>query len=99
MKIFMRDMGMTVFMIRKISRWDGLTPGLKVNMDWQHLIMNGENLAEYAEVLAMEGLLGHQHANSGWGTYDDDNMTGASFFFQTLDLAMTLQDVGYGSRG
>ena len=36
-------------------------------MDWQHLIMNGENLAEYAELLAMEGLLGHQHANSGWG--------------------------------
>ena len=36
-------------------------------MDWQHLIMNGENLAEYAALLAAEGLLGHQHANSGWG--------------------------------
>jgi xylose isomerase len=68
-------------------------------MDWQHLIMNGENLPEYAALLASEGRLGHQHANSGWGTFDDDNMTGASFFFQTLDLAMTLQDVGYGSRG
>ena len=37
-------------------------------MDWQHLIMNGENLAEYAALLAADGLLGHQHANSGWGT-------------------------------
>ena len=27
-------------------------------MDWQHLIMNGENLAEYAALLAAEGLLG-----------------------------------------
>ena len=45
-------------------------------MDWQHLIMNGENLAEYAALLAAEGLLGHQHANSGWGTFDDDNMVG-----------------------
>ena len=47
-------------------------------MDWQHLIMNGENLGEYAALLAAEGLLGHQHANSGWGTFDDDNMVGAT---------------------
>ena len=47
-------------------------------MDWQHLIMNGESLAEYAALLASKGLLGHQHANSGWGTFDDDNMVGAT---------------------
>ena len=68
-------------------------------MDWQHLIMNGENLAEYAALLHSEGKLGHQHANSGWGTFDDDNMVGAAFFMQTLEIAMTLQDVGYGSAG
>ena len=68
-------------------------------MDWQHLIMNGENLAEYAALLHVEGRLGHQHANSGWGTFDDDNMVGAAFFMQTLELAMTLQDVGYGAHG
>ena len=56
-------------------------------MDWQHLIMNGENLAEYAALLAAEGLLGHQHANSGWGTFDDDNMVGATAFMETLELA------------
>jgi xylose isomerase len=75
------------------------TSRLKVNMDWQHLIMNGENLPEYAALLAAEGKLGHQHGNSGWGTFDDDNMVGASFFMQTLDLAMVLQDVGYGNNG
>jgi xylose isomerase len=61
--------------------------------------MNGENLAEYAALLHSEGKLGHQHANSGWGTFDDDNMVGAAFFMQTLELAMTLQDADYGSQG
>ena len=65
-------------------------------MDWQHLIMNGENLAEYAALLAAEGLLGHQHANSGWGTFDDDNMVGATAFMETLELAVELRRAGYG---
>ena len=63
-------------------------------MDWQHLIMNGENLAEYAALLAAEGLLGHQHANSGWGTFDDDNMVGATAFMETLELAIELRRAG-----
>src|SRR5580692_12305547 len=61
--------------------------------------MNGENLAEYAGMLAGEGLLGHQHANSGWGTFDDDNMVGATAFMETLELALELRRVGYGARG
>jgi xylose isomerase len=68
-------------------------------MDWQHLIMNGENLAEYAALLAADGLLGHQHANSGWGTFDDDNMVGATAFMETLELAIELRRAGYGVDG
>src|SRR2546430_16668500 len=68
-------------------------------MDWQHLIMNGENLAEYAALLAAEGLLGHQHANSGWGTFDDDNMVGATAFMETLELALELRRARYGENG
>ncbi len=68
-------------------------------MDWQHLIMNGESLAEYAAMLAAEGLLGHLHANSGWGTFDDDNMVGATAFMETLELAVELRRAGYGERG
>jgi xylose isomerase len=68
-------------------------------MDWQHLIMNGENLAEYAALLAAEGLLGHQHGNSGWGTFDDDNMVGATAFMETIELALELRRAGYGSNG
>ena len=68
-------------------------------MDWQHLIMNGESLAECAALLDAEGLLGHMHANSGWGTFDDDNMVGATAFMETLELAVELRRCGYGERG
>ncbi len=99
MNILMRNIAATLYTIDRVRRLGVDTARLLVNMDWQHLIMNGENLAEYAALLYSEGKLGHQHGNSGWGTFDDDNMVGASFFMQTLELAMTLQDVGYGSRG
>jgi xylose isomerase len=99
MKVLMRNIGMTLHVIQKVRERGVDTSGLLVNMDWQHLIMNGETLAEYAELLAAEGKLGHQHANDGWGAFDDDNVVGTNFFMQTLELALTLQDVGYGSRG
>jgi xylose isomerase len=89
--------GMTLHVIHKL-RARGLE-NVKVNMDWQHLIMNGENLAEYAALCASEGVLGHQHANSGWGTFDDDNMVGATAFMETLELAVELRRAGYGDQG
>jgi xylose isomerase len=97
MKILMRNVGMTLHVIHTL-RARGIE-NVKVNMDWQHLIMNGENLAEYAALLASEGLLGHQHANSGWGTFDDDNMVGATAFMETLELALELRRAGYGENG
>jgi len=97
MKILMRNVGMTLHVIHTLRR-QGLD-NVQVNMDWQHLIMNGENLAEYAALLAAEGVLGHLHANSGWGTFDDDNMVGATAFMETLELAVELRRCGYGDKG
>ena len=97
MKILMRNIGMTLHVIHKL-RGQGLD-NVQVNMDWQHLLMNGEHLGEYAAMLAAEGLLGHQHANSGWGTFDDDNMVGATAFMETLELAIELRRAGYGESG
>ena len=97
MKILMRNIGMTLHVIHSL-RAQGLD-NVKVNMDWQHLLMNGESLAEYAALLAAEGVLGHQHANSGWGTFDDDNMVGATAFMETLELAIELRRAGYGDNG
>lgn len=99
MKIYLRDMGMAIHVIHKLERLGVDVSRTKINMDWQHLIMNGENLAEYVELLAMEGLLGHQHANSGWGPNDDDNIVGASHFMETLEVARSLRKVGYGMNG
>ena len=65
MKILMRNIGMTLHVIHKL-RAEGID-NVQVNMDWQHLIMNGEHLPEYAALLAAEGLLGHQHAQLGLG--------------------------------
>jgi xylose isomerase len=97
MKILMRNVGMTLHVIHKL-RAQGID-NVKVNMDWQHLIMNGEHLPEYAALLASEGLLGHLHGNSGWGVTDDDNMVGATAFMETIELALELRRCGYGSSG
>src|SRR5207245_567092 len=96
MKILMRNVGMKLHVIHKL-RVQGID-NVSVNMDWQHLIMNGENLAEYAALLAAEGLLGHQHANSGWGTFDDDNMVGATAFMETIELAIELRRANSGEK-
>jgi xylose isomerase len=97
MKIHMGNIGMTLHVIHKL-RAQGID-NVQVNMDWQHLIMNGENLGEYVALLAAEGLLGHQHANSGWGTFDDDNMVGATAFMETLEVALELRRANYGANG
>jgi xylose isomerase len=97
MKIHMGNIGMTLHVIHKL-RAQGID-NVEVNMDWQHLIMNGENLGEYVALLASEGLLGHQHANSGWGTFDDDNMVGATAFMETLEVALELRRANYGVGG
>ena len=97
MKIHMGNIGMTLHIIHKL-RAQGID-NVQVNMDWQHLIMNGEHLPEYAALLNAEGLLGHQHANSGWGTFDDDNMVGATAFMETLELAVALRRANYGADG
>jgi xylose isomerase len=97
MKIFMRSIGMTLHVIHTL-RVQGIT-NIQVNMDWQHLLMNGEHLPEYAALLNAEGLLGHQHANSGWGTFDDDNMVGTTAFMETLELALELRRANYGANG
>src|SRR5436305_267448 len=97
MKILMRNIGMCLHVVHKL-RGEGID-NVQVNMDWQHLLMNGEHLPEYAALLASEGMLGHLHANSGWGTFDDDNMVGATAFMETVELALELRRWGYGSNG
>ena len=67
-------------------------------MDWQHLLMNGESLAEYAALLAAEGAA-RPSAPTRAGTFDDDNMVGATAFMETLELAVELRRARYGENG
>ena len=97
MKILMRNIGMCLHVVHKLQASGH--DNVQINMDWQHLIMNGEHLPEYAALLSSEGLLGHLHANSGWGTFDDDNMVGTTAFMETLELALELRRCGYGGHG
>ena len=53
MKIHMGNIGMTLHIIHKL-RAQGFD-NVQVNMDWQHLIMNGENLAEYVGAAGRRG--------------------------------------------
>ncbi|HYF81243.1 MAG TPA: TIM barrel protein [Symbiobacteriaceae bacterium] len=99
MQILMRNIGTSMYIVKKIKEMGTDTRNLKVNMDWQHLIMNNEPLGECAAHLLYENMLGHQHANSGWGSFDDDNMTGAQFIEQQIDLIRELQKGGYGKNG
>jgi xylose isomerase len=50
-------------------------------------------------MLAAVGLLGHLHANDGWGTFDDDNMVGTIRFMETIELALELRRARYGENG
>ncbi|MFL5829274.1 MAG: sugar phosphate isomerase/epimerase family protein [Solirubrobacteraceae bacterium] len=97
MKILMRNIGMCLYVVSKLREQGH--DNVQINMDWQHLIMNGEHLPEYAALLSSDGLLGHLHANDGWGTFDDDNMVGTVRFMETLELALELRRCGYGSSG
>jgi xylose isomerase len=99
MKILMRNVGMTLFTIQRLKDLGVDTSRLMVNMDFQHLIMNGEPLAEYAALLMSVGKLGHLHANSGWGIFDDDNMAGSLNFMETIAIAKELQRGAYGKKG
>ncbi len=98
MAILMRNIGMKLHIIHKLRELGTDVSRVKVNMDWQHLIMNGEPLGEYAGMLLAEGLLGHQHGNSGWGSFDDDNMVGTQFIEQQVDLARELVKGNYQGR-
>ena len=97
MKIHLATVGMCLHVVHRL-RAQGID-NVQINMDWQHLLMNGEHLAEHAALLAAEGLLGHQHANSGWGTFDEDNVVGATAFMETIELALELRRAGYGAAG
>jgi xylose isomerase len=97
MKLHMRDCSAALVIVQKL-RLQGLN-NVKVNMDWQNVILRGDSLAETASLLASEDALGHLHASAGWGRHDDKTIVGTSYFFETLELALVLRTLKYGEHG
>ena len=97
LKVLLRNIGVSLS-VAKTLRAQGLD-NVSVNLDWQNVIMNGESIAESAALLQAEGMLGHQHASSGWGFLDDKTMVGSLNFMETLELAVEMRDSSYAESG
>ena len=98
MKIHMSNIGMTLHVIHKLR--DRGIDNVKVNMDWQHLIMNGEHLPEYAALLAAEGPPRATSMQTTAGARSTTTTWSArSRFMETLELALELRRANYGANG
>lgn len=97
LKVLLRNIGVSLS-VAKTLRAQGLD-NVSVNLDWQNVIMTGESIAESAALLEAEGMLGHQHASSGWGYLDDKTMVGSLKFMETLELAVEMRESSYAESG
>jgi xylose isomerase len=97
LKVLLRNIGVSIS-VAKTLRAQGLD-NVSVNLDWQNVIMTGESIAESAALLESEGMLGHQHASSGWGLLDDKTMVGSLKFMETLELAVEMRESSYARSG
>src|SRR5258708_20373624 len=97
LKVLLRNVG-TAIHVASTLRAQGLS-NVSVNLDWANVIMTGESIAESAALLEQRGMLGHQHASSGWGYLDDKTMVGSLKFMETLELAIQLRGSSYARDG
>lgn len=97
LKILLRNVGVALHAVH-VLRGRGHA-NVKINLDWQNVFMTGDGLAESAALVESEGVLGHQHASAGWGTFDDKNIVGSLKFMETLELAYQLRSSSYAANG
>lgn len=89
MKILIRNVPAALYVVQ-VLRSRGHS-NVAVNLDWQNVLMTGDGLAESAALLEAAGALGHLHASSGWGTFDDKTIVGSLNFMEILELAYYLR--------
>jgi xylose isomerase len=94
MKILMRNIGMTLHVIHKLRAEGVTTSGQHGLAAPAHERREPRRVRRAAR---RRGAARPQHANSGWGTFDDDNMVGATAFMETVELALELRRASYGS--
>ena len=97
LKVLLRNIGVSLS-VAKTLRAQGLDT-VSVHLAGQTVNMTGESIAESAALLEAEGMLGHQHASSGWGYLDDKTMVGSLRFMETLELAVEMRQSSYPESG
>lgn len=98
MKILIRNMPAALHVVDLLRRRGH--SNVMVNLDWQNVLMTEDGLAESAALLESDDALGHLHASSGWGTFDDKTIVGSLNFMEILELAYYLRaKSSYAERG
>lgn len=88
---YMARCGDTLRMAQRIG-----TPNAGVTIDTGHSFNAGENVAEAAVMLAMDGeKLFHLHFNDNYRSWDDDMIVGSVHFVEYVELLFWLRETGY----
>ena len=88
---YMARCGDTLLMAQRIG-----TPNVGVTIDTGHSFNAGENVAEAAVMLSMEGQkLFHLHFNDNYRSWDDDMIVGSVHFVEYVELLFWLRETGY----
>ena len=86
----MPDIGTTLLAIKEVAR-----PNLGVTLDFAHVLYADEMPAHTAHLIARHSRLLGVHLNDGYGKRDDGLMVGSVHPFQTLELFVELERMGY----
>ena len=95
MKIHMSNIGMTLHVIHKLR--DRGIDNVKVNMDWQHLIITASTCPSTQRCSRRRPPKTSTQTTAG--AFDDDNMGRHDWFMETLELAVELRRANYGANG
>ena len=82
--------GKVLWLAEKVGR-----PNVGCLLDVGHAFLAYENPAESAALLAAENRLFHIHFNDNYGEWDWDMMPATVRFWENLELAFWLQQIGY----
>ncbi len=88
--LFIRNVGVLLYLLKKIN-----LPNVGGVVDFGHSLIAGENPAEAAVLLSMEGKLFEVHLNDNYRDYDHDLIVGSVSFWETLEFFYWLDVCGY----
>ncbi len=89
--VLLPDMTTTLLALAEVGR-----PNTGVTLDFCHMLFAGEMPAKAAMLAARQSRILGVHLNDGYGKRDDGLIAGSVHPVQTVELFMTLAQLGYG---